>query len=462
MTTHEPLSGMASPPAQESAGHGGSPRFQMGAVIDIVTGPLFGTTPLWWWVGFGVSVTLLVTYIVTITTIVLNGPGVWDVNNPVYWGTGIINLVFWIGIGHAGTFISAFLLLMRQHWRSAFSRFAEAMTLFALATAGLWPILHTGRPWLAYWVGPYPNPLGLNPQWTSALVWDLVAISTYGLISLLFWYIDLLPDLAAIRDKAQNQITKIIFGSLAMGWRGESTHWQRLHSVAYTLAALATPLVISVHSIIGFDFAITSLPGWHHTVFPPYFVGGAVFSGFAMVVIVAIMLRSYTGMRDVITLDHLDNAAKFLLVTGMVVGYGYLAEIFAAWYGGHIGEVLLTVERIFGTYGPAYLLMVFLNVIVIQLFWFKFIRRNTTMLVIICAGILVGMWFERFVIITVSLAYGHMPTMWEQWSPTFVDILTIFSPFGLFGTALFLFIRFFPVVPMFEVQQIDQEEGGWK
>ncbi|MEO1166513.1 MAG: NrfD/PsrC family molybdoenzyme membrane anchor subunit, partial [Chloroflexota bacterium] len=376
-----------------------------------------------------------------------------------YWGTGIINLVFWIGIGHAGTAISAILLLCRQRWRSAFARFAEAMTLFALATAGLFPIFHTGRPWYAYWVGPYPNALGLNSQWTSALVWDLVAISTYGIVSLLFWYIDLLPDLAIMRDKAKGRFPKFIYAFASMGWRGESKHWQRLHRVAYLLAALATPLVISVHSIIGFDFAITQLPGWHHTVFPPYFVGGALFAGFAMVCIVATMMRQYPGMKSVITLDHIENAAKFVLATSLVVGYGYLAEVYTAWYAGHIGEVLLSIERALGPYAATYWVMIFFNVVLTQLLWFKSVRRNLGLLVVICIGVTIGMWLERFVIISLSMSYGHMVSMWEGWVPTFWDWMTIITPFGLFFTLFFLFIRFVPSLAMFEVVEIDHEVG---
>jgi molybdopterin-containing oxidoreductase family membrane subunit len=457
MATQEKVPGMNQPRAHE---HGAS-NFSLGSITDTVTAPLFGSTPLWWWIGFGFSVALMSVLLFTLGAIAIVGVGLWDVNNPVVWGTAIINLIFWIGIGHAGTFISAFLLLMRQRWRGAFSRFAEAATLFAVATAGLFPIFHVGRPWFAYWLAPYPNTLGLNPQWTSALVWDFVAISTYGLISLVFWYIDLLPDLAAVRDKSEpGSARAYIYGLLAMGWNGESSAWERLHSVSYTLAALATPLVISVHSIIGLDFAISNVPGWHHTVFPPYFVGGAVFSGFAMVILIAIMLRSqYEGMEKLITLNHIDNAAKFVLTTGMIVGYGYLIENFGAWYGGHTGEELLTLRRTLGPYAPVYWAMVFFNVIFIQLLWFKSIRRNLTILAIICVGVLIGMWLERFVIISVSLSYNHMVAMWEQWRPTLWDMLTIFSPFGLFGTLLFLFVRFFPVLPIFELQEIDHEEG---
>lgn len=457
MATQDTLSGMNTAPQETHEGH---KKFPMGSIIDVVTAPIFGSTPLWWWIAISISSTLLLIFLVMVGVLVTTGVGIWDINNPIVWGVGIINLVFWIGIGHAGTFISAFLLLMRQHWRSAFSRVAEAMTLFALATAGMFPILHVGRPWLVYWLFPYPNTLGLNPQWTSPLVWDAIAISTYGLVSFLFWYIDLIPDLAAVRDRAKNRLVKQIYAGASLGWRGESAHWERLHSVSYVLAALAAPLVISVHSIVGLDFAISNLPGWHHTIFPPYFVAGAVFAGFAMVIIVAVALRSlYDGMDELITLDHLEKAALFVLLTGSLVGYGYFAEIFGAWYAGHIGEVIVTVERTFGPYWPTYAGMVLFNVVIIQLFWFKSIRRSHTMLVLISLGVTVGMWLERFVIISVGLSYGHMVGMWEQFRPTAWDWVTIFSPFGLFFTLLLLFIRFFPALPGFEVQQINDEEG---
>jgi molybdopterin-containing oxidoreductase family membrane subunit len=441
------------------AGSTGHEKLAPGSVLETVTRPILKNAPLWWWLGFVVALILLAFFIFTLGSIITRGVGVWDINNPVVWAPDIINLIFWIGIGHAGTFISAFLLLMRQHWRSAFSRFAEGVTLFALAVAALFPIIHVGRPWFVYWLAPYPNPLGLNPQWTSPLVWDFVAINTYLIISLVFWYMDLLPDLASVRDKAQNSLTRFIYGAAAMGWRGDSAHWERLQKASYILAALATPLVISVHSIIGLDFAISNVPGWHHTIFPPYFVGGAIFSGFAMVILVALMLRSGFGMQKLITENHLDNAAKFMLATGLIVAYGYAVEVFGAWFTGHIGEVLVTIERATGPYGTLYWLMIFFNNILIQLLWFKRIRRNVTLLAIISVGVLIGMWLERFIIIAVSLAYNHSVSMWEQWHPTIYDVLTIVSPFGLFLTLLFLFIRFVPVLPIYEVQQIDHQEG---
>jgi len=367
--------------------------------------------------------------------------------------------VFWVGIGHAGTFISAFLLLMRQHWRSAFSRFAEAMTLFALACAGLFPLLHLGRPQFAYWLFPYPNTLLLNPNWRGALPWDAVAISVYGIVSLIFWYVDLLPDLAAMRDKAENPLLKGFYAILGMGWRGESSQWEALHSASYLFAAVATPLVISVHSVVAFDFAIAITPGWHHTVIPPYFVAGAVFSGLAMVIIVGSALRIGFNLKEYITDDHLDKAARLMLVTGLMVAYGYLIEFFGAWYTGKSYEILVILERSFGPYAPAFYSMMIFNVVVPQLLWVKRIRRNIPMLVLICFGVLIGMWFERFIIITASLSFGFLPGMWQQWVPTGWDYLTTFATFGLFLTLLFVFIRVLPLLPIYETQQIAAEES---
>jgi Ni/Fe-hydrogenase subunit HybB-like protein len=432
--------------------------FVPGSITDKVSGAVFRNTPWWWWVGFLLSSALLLVFIITIFQVLAVGVGVWGVNNPAVWGVGIVNLVFWIGIGHAGTFISAFLLLMRQHWRSAFSRFAEAMTLFALACAGLFPILHVGRPQFVYWLFPYPNTLLLNPNWKGALAWDAVAIGTYGLVSLIFWYVDLLPDLAAMRDKTQNTPLKVFYSFLSLGWRGEAMQWEALHKAAYLFAAIATPLVISVHSVVSFDFAIAITPGWHHTIFPPYFVAGAVFSGLAMVLVVGIGLRRGFGMQDIITEDHIDKAARLMLVTGLMVGYGYLTEFFGAWYTDKSYEVLVILRRSFGPYAIGFLLMMFFNTIFIQLLWIKRLRRNLNFLVIVCLGVLVGMWFERFIIITASLSFGYLPSMWRVWIPTGWDWLTIFGPFGLFLTLLFIFIRLLPIIPIYEAQQIASEE----
>jgi len=431
-----------------------------GSITDKISGTIFTGTPLWWWIGFLISASLLGVFMFTIGVLLWRGVGIWDINNPVVWGFAIVNLVFWIGIGHAGTFISAVLLLLRQHWRSAFSRFAEAMTLFALAVAGLFPLLHLGRLQFAYWIFPYPNTLLLNPNWRSPLAWDAFAITVYGLVSLMFWYIDLMPDLAAMRDKTDNWFLKAFYGALSTGWRGDAEHWERLHNASYLFAAIATPLVISVHSVVGLDFAIANTVGWHHTIFPPYFVAGAVFSGFAMVIIVGAGLRRAYGLQDIITIDHMENAAKFVLITGLMVGYGYLMEYFTAWYLGHEGEWVLTVQRFIGPYAPFYWLMVIFNVVVIQALWFKRIRRNIPLLVTICLLVLVGMWLERFVIITMSLQYVHIPAGWDFFNAGIWDWLTLISPFGLFFTLLFLFIRVLPIIPIYETELLAAEEAG--
>jgi Ni/Fe-hydrogenase subunit HybB-like protein len=435
------------------------PGFVPGRVTEKVSRTILQTTPWWWWVGFLLSLSLLLVFVVNVFQILAQGTGLWGINNPAVWGVGIVNFVFWVGIGHAGTFISAFLLLMRQHWRSAFSRFAEAMTLFALACAGLFPLLHLGRPQFAYWLFPYPNTLVLNPNWRGALPWDAVAISVYGIVSLIFWYVDLLPDLAAMRDKTDNPLLKRFYALLGMGWRGESSQWESLHSASYLFAAIATPLVISVHSVVSFDFAIAITPGWHHTVFPPYFVGGAVFSGLAMVIIVGTALRRGFNLQEFITDDHLDKAARLMLVTGLIVTYGYAIEWFGAWYTGKSYEVLVMLERSFGPYAPAFFLMIFMNVVLIQLLWFKRVRRNIPLLVTISVGVLIGMWFERFIIITASLSFGYLPGMWRLWLPTSWDWITTFSTFGLFLTLLFVFIRILPILPIYETQQIAAEES---
>jgi len=433
--------------------------FVLGSVTEKISSTIFGRTPLWWWIGFGVSSLLLLIFAYTLLAIAVEGTGLWGINVPIVWGMGIVNLIFWIGIGHAGTFISAFLLLMRQHWRGTFSRFAEAMTLFALTTAGLFPLFHVGRPEMIYYILPYPNTMGLNPQWRSPLVWDFIAITTYGIVSLIFWYIDLLPDLAAMRDKARKPSTKRFYGLLSMGWRGDAGHWEGLHKTSYILAAIATPLVISVHSIVGLDFAISIAPGWHHTIFPPFFVGGAIFSGLAMVIIFATLLRSGFNMQRLIPLKHLDNAAKLMLVTGLIVVYGYIIETFGAWYTGEPHEWALVVNRALGPYAPTFWGMIIFNGVVIQALWFKRVRRNPTLLILISLSVLIGMWLERWVIVPVSLSYTYLPGTWEIFNVTIWDILTLISPFGLFFTAMFVFIRILPVLPIHETQAVAVEES---
>jgi molybdopterin-containing oxidoreductase family membrane subunit len=414
-------------------------------------------TPSWWWIGFALAFILLMVMVAVVTALFVNGVGIWGINTPVIWAMDITNFVFWIGIGHAGTLISAILLLMRQAWRTSLSRFAEAMTLFALACAALWPILHLGRPWLAIWLAPYPDSLGLNPQWRSPLIWDFFAINTYITVSLLFWFIGLIPDLGAMRDRAQRKVVKLFYGALAMGWRGDAGHWEHYHTATILLAALATPLVISVHSIVSMDFAAALIPSWHLTIFPPFFVAGAVFSGLAMVLILAIPLRSALNLQDLITDVHLDNAAKLMLVTGMLVTYGYLIEVFAPLYTGHAEEWALVVDRATGFYAIPFWGMMFCNALVPQLLWVREVRTNSLLLVIVSVFVLVGMWLERFVIIVIGLHQTFLPSMRNVYVPRLWDILAIIGPFGLFLTLLYLFIRLLPLIPMFETQELLKE-----
>jgi Ni/Fe-hydrogenase subunit HybB-like protein len=416
-------------------------------------------TPRWWVVGFAISFALVMVLLYSVLLLFARGIGIWGVNVPVGWGFAIINFVWWIGIGHAGTLISAVLLLLRQQWRTSINRFAEAMTLFAVACAALYPILHLGRPWLFYWLMPYPNTFNLWPQWRSPLVWDVFAISTYGLVSLMFWYVGLIPDLATLRDRARNPIARVLFGIFAMGWRGAASHWQRYQTAYFLLAALATPLVISVHSIVGMDFAFSIVPGWHTTIFPPYFVAGAVFSGFAMVVTIAIPLRAVFGLEDFITLRHLNNMARVILATGLIVGYGYLMEIFFGWYSGHEAEWYMTINRALGPYAPAFWAMLICNVLVIQLLWSRRLRTNLVVLFIISIVVNIGMWLERFVIVVTSLHRDFVPAAWGMYYPTFWDWSTYIGTIGLFFALLFLFIRVLPMISIFEMRELVSERA---
>lgn len=416
--------------------------------------------PLWWLIGLVITFSLVMLLLVSITYLFMRGIGIWGVNVPISWGFAIINMVWWIGIGHAGTLISAVLLLLRQEWRTSINRFAEAMTLFALACAGLFPILHLGRPWLFYWLLPYPNTMGLWPQWRSPLVWDVFAISTYVLVSLLFWYIGLIPDLATMRDRARNRFARFAFGILAMGWRGAASHWQRYQTAYFLLAALATPLVVSVHSVVGMDFAYSVVPGWHSTIFPPYFVAGAVFSGFAMVVNIAIPLRAVFGLQDYITLRHLNNMAKVILATGLIVGYGYLLEVFIPWYSGNEYEWYVTVNRALGPYAATYWGLIFCNVVVIQALWFRSVRTNVWLLFPIALIVNIGMWLERFVIIITSLHRSYLTASWSMYYPTFWDWSTYIGTLGLFFALLFLFIRVLPIISIFEMRELVAERAA--
>jgi len=387
---------------------------------------------------------------------VLTGIGIWGNNNNEGWAWDITNFVFWIGIGHAGTLISAILFLLRQKWRTSINRSAEAMTIFAVMTAGIFPLFHTGRPWLAwYWLLPLPNDMSIWPQFRSPLMWDVFAVSTYLTISVLFWYVGLVPDLATLRDrfaaKGRN-LGALIYGVLAMGWRGSARQWHRYEKAYMILAALSTPLVLSVHSVVSFDFAVAQIPGWHTTIFPPYFVAGAIFSGFAMVLTLMIPARYLFGLKDVIRTDHIEAMCKILLATGMMVGFAYGTEFFIAWYSGNPVEQFVFINRAFGPFWWAYWIMVSCNVLIPQLFWFKKCRTNPYIIFILCIFVNIGMWFERFVIIATSLTRTWLPNTWHYFQPTIWDICTLIGSFGLFFTLFLLFIRFLPAVAMFEVK----------
>ena len=412
-------------------------------------------TPRAWWILFGLSSSVLMMLLAMIGYLFYTGIGVWGVNNPVGWGFAIVNFVFWVGIGHAGTLISAILYLFRQTWRTGINRFAEAMTIFAVICALVFPGIHVGRVWMVWFLFPIPDQqLWMWPNFRSPLLWDVFAVGTYFMVSLLFWYMGLIPDLATLRDRARTKLRQIAYGVFALGWRGSNRHWQRYERAYLILAALATPLVLSVHSVVSFDFAVAQLPGWHTTIFPPYFVAGAIFSGFAMVVFLAVIARSIYGMHEIITLRHLENMNKIILATGSMVGYAYAMEFFIAWYGGNPYESFAFENRAFGPYWWAYWIMISCNVICPQLYWFKRIRTSIPAMLIISFFVNVGMWFERFVITVTSLAADFLPSSWEMYWPTWVDLLTLIGSFGLFFTLFLLFIRWLPMVAMAEVKAI--------
>jgi Ni/Fe-hydrogenase subunit HybB-like protein len=438
---------------------GGAPVIRPGHTFASVTDQisaivLRGPTPHGWWLGFGISFALLMLLMYAIGYLLVVGVGIWGINIPVAWGFAIVNFVWWIGIGHAGTLISAILLLLRQPWRTSINRFAEAMTLFAVASAGLFPLLHLGRPGLFYWLIPYPNTMGLWPQFRSPLVWDVFAVTTYFTVSLLFWYVGLIPDLATLRDRSQRRLGRITYGVLAMGWRGSAYHWRRYEVAYLLLAGLATPLVVSVHTVVSFDFAVSILPGWHSTIFPPYFVAGAIYSGFAMVLILAIPLRWYYGLYDFITPRHLNNMAKIMLATGLIVAYGYFIEAFMAFYSGNAYEKYMQVNRMFGPYGPAYWALLACNIALPQVLWSSLVRSSPVALFTVSLIVLIGMWLERFVIVITSLHRDFLPSSWGMYSPTFWDWATFLGSIGLFLTLLFLFLRFLPMISIAEMRAL--------
>ncbi len=427
-------------------------------ILDIA---LQRRTPFGWLVGFGIAFLFTMGLFTTISWLLWRGVGIWGNEIPVAWAFDIINFVWWIGIGHAGTLISAILLLLMQPWRTAINRFAEAMTLFAVACAGLFPLLHTGRPWWAIWLFPYPSTTGMWPQFRSPLLWDVFAVSTYLTVSALFWYTGLVPDLASLRDKTRNIWIARLAGLFALGWRNSARHWARYSRVYYLLAALSAPLVLSVHSIVSFDFAVAILPGWHATIFPPYFVAGAIYAGFAMVLTLMIPLRRFYNLKGLVTMRHVDNMAKVMLLSGLVVAYGYAMEYFAAFYSGNIFErQLFFWYRPFGPYWMVFWGMILCNIIVPQLLWFRFIRRHTVLLWIVAMFINFGMWFERFNIIVTSLAEGFLPAAWRTYAPTFWDFGMFFGTIGMFVALIFLFIRFLPMISAFEVREEIAEGHG--
>src|SRR6267142_136058 len=394
-------------------------------------------TGLGWYVGFGVSFLLTMLLFVAVTYLVVKGIGIWGNNVPVGWAFEITNFVWWIGIGHAGTLISAILLLLKQTWRTSINRFAEAMTLFAVSCAAIFPILHTGRPWLAYWLFPYPNTMNVWPQFRSPLIWDVFAVSTYATVSLLFWFVGLIPDLATLRDRSQSHAGRVIYGMLAMGWRGSAHHWHRYDTAYLLLAGLATPLVVSVHTVVSFDFAVAIVPGWHATIFPPYFVAGAIYSGFAMVMTLAIPLRKFYGLEAFITMRHLRNMAKIMLATGLIVGYGYMMETFTAWYSANSFEEFMIKNRMTGPYAPLYWMLILCNIAIPQLLWSRKVRWNVPLLFVISLIVNIGMWLERFVIIVTSLHRDFLPSSWAMYSPTFWDFSMFLGTIGLFLSLLF-------------------------
>jgi Ni/Fe-hydrogenase subunit HybB-like protein len=434
------------------------------SVTNKVLEPLSMKLPSWGLILFFIANSLLMMLLGLLGYLFWEGTGIWGNNNPVGWGYPIVNFVFWVGIGHAGTLISAVLFLFRQKWRTAINRFAEAMTIFAVICALIFPGVHVGRQWLLYWVFPFPNSMGMWPNFKSPLLWDVFAVSTYFTVSLMFWFVGLVPDLATVRDTTKSKIKQFVYGILAMGWRGANRHWQHYERAYLILAALATPLVLSVHSIVSFDFAVSQLPGWHTTIFPPYFVAGAIFSGFAMVVSLMVIAREVFDMKSLIRMHHLENMNKIILCTGMLVGYAYGMEFFMAWYSGYEYESFAFINRATGPYAWAYWIMISCNVISPQFFWFKQFRRSIPVMFVISIFVNIGMWFERFVITVTSLHRDFLPSSWDYFKPTWVDLCTFLGTFGLFFTLFLLFLRFLPMIAIAEVKmgmpEADPHHGG--
>jgi molybdopterin-containing oxidoreductase family membrane subunit len=449
-------------PAEELHEYGLKPQYVPGnytleTVSEKISSIVIGSRPRpVWWALFLMSGGLFTMFAGVVVYLLARGVGIWGINIPVAWGFAITSFVWWIGIGHAGTLISAFLLLMHQKWRTSINRLAEAMTIFAVMTAGLFPLLHLGRPWFFYWLLPYPDTMGLWPQFRSALVWDVFAVSTYFLVSLLFWYMGMIPDLAKLRDRSTTPMRRAIYGVLAMGWRNSAKHWHRYETTYLMLAGLATPLVVSVHSVVSSDFASALVPGWHETVFPPYFVAGAIFSGFAMVIVISIPIRISYGLQQFITRDHLDVMAKLLLATSLVTSYGYLSEQTVTYFGGDVFDSHVYWYRLtdFAKFGWITWFLFTCNTIIPQLLWVRSLRRNQAVLFCVSIMVLIGMWFERYMIITSSLSEDFLPSSFGFFKPTLWDILTFVGSIGFFMVPFLLFVRFLPLMSISETQAL--------
>jgi molybdopterin-containing oxidoreductase family membrane subunit len=413
------------------------------------------STPLGWFAIFGVGGALATVLLTAITWLFLAGVGIWGITQPVAWGFAIINFVWWIGIGHAGTLISAILLLFKQGWRNSINRFAEAMTIFAVVCAGMFPLLHVGRPWLGYWLLPYPNTMNVWPQFRSPLLWDVFAVSTYATISVVFWYIGMVPDFGTMRDRATSPLAKYAYGLVSLGWRGSTRHWMRYETASLLLAGLATPLVLSVHTVISFDFAVAVLPGWHTTIFPPYFVAGAIYSGFAMVLTLAIPLRKVYHLENLVTERHIDNMGKVMLATGFIVAYGYGMEVFMAWYSASHWEAFMMWNRMFGPMGWSYWVLITCNLAIpLTTLWSRKLRTNISYMFFISIVVNVGMWFERFVIVVTSLYRDFLPSSWGTYRATRWDYAIYVGTLGLFTALFLLFVRFLPMIPMNEIRMM--------
>src|SRR5437764_1133461 len=446
-------------PTEVEVGEQKAPVIQPGhtfATINEKIGAIVLRRPITggWVLGMLICFVILQWFLFAVCWLFYKGVGVWGVNIPVGWGFAIVNFVWWIGIGHAGTLISAILLLLRQSWRNSINRFAEAMTLFAVACAGMFPLLHLGRPWLFYWLFPYSNTMTYWPNFRSPLVWDVFAVSTYLTISLVFWYVGLIPDLASLRDQTDNKALKFVFGSLAMGWRNSVRHWNRYETAYLLLGGLATPLVLSVHTVVSFDFAVGIVPGWHTTIFPPYFVAGAIYSGFAMVLVLAIPIRRIYGLEDFITERHLQNSAKVMLATGLIVAYGYGIEAFMGWYGGDRYDAFTLWNRLHGPYAIPYYALLTCNIFIPQVLWIRKLRTSPAALFFVSGVILVGMWLERFIIVVVSLHRDFLTSSWGMYYPTRWAWMTYIGTIGMFLAAMFLFLRVLPAISIFEMRTL--------